>query len=197
MLEHLFGSKTRIKLLQIFFRSPEQSFFVRELSRVSGVQLNAVRRELMNLTKCGIVEPVAPKEKSEHAGTERSKFYHLNMGSLLYVELKALLIKARILEEQEFIEEIKNKVGLISFFLLTGLFTNVDDVGTDMLLVGKIKPQTLDRLLKEYEKNTGNSVRYTVMDDKEFEERREIGDKFLYTVFEARHLTVVDKYEIG
>jgi len=197
MLEHLFGSKTRVKLLQLFFRYPERAFFVRELSRLSNTQLNSVRRELANLESCDIVVRSDGKQKNDSVGTQRSKFFRLNTGSLLFGELKALLIKTQVLEEQEFINQIKTKSGNVSFFLLTGLFTNVDSVGTDILLVGTIKEQTVARLIKEYEKNSGNSVRYTIMSDKEFEERREIGDVFLYAVLESRHVTIADKYNIG
>ena len=49
MLEHLFGSKTRVRLLRLFLHHPEEAFFVRELARKTHFQMNAVRRELENL----------------------------------------------------------------------------------------------------------------------------------------------------
>ena len=45
-LEKLFGSKTRTKLLSLFFGNPERSFYVREMTRVIEEQINSVRREL-------------------------------------------------------------------------------------------------------------------------------------------------------
>ena len=46
-LEKLFGSKTRTKLLSLFFGNPERSFYVREMTRVIEEQINSVRRELL------------------------------------------------------------------------------------------------------------------------------------------------------
>ncbi len=197
MLEHLFGSKTRVKLLQILFRYPERALYVRELARLAETQLNAVRREIANLELIGILARVETKSSVENTGTERSKYYKLNQACLMCPELKALLVKTQVLEEQEFINRIKEKGGELDLLLLTGIFTSVADVGTDILLVGKIKSSTVDRLIKEYEDNSSLSVRYTIMDKKEFDERREIGDKFLYNVLESKHVMIVDNYQLG
>ena len=55
-IEKLFGSKTRAKLLKLFFESPEKSFYVREMTRVIDEQINSVRRELLNLESIGIIK---------------------------------------------------------------------------------------------------------------------------------------------
>ena len=197
MLEHLFGSKTRIKLLQIFFRNPEKPFFVRELVRMADLQLNTIRRELANLEAIGIIVPVAEVVGEENTGTKRSKYYHLNGGNLLVPELKSLLFKAQVLEEQQFISTIQNKVGNLSYFLLTGIFCNVTASATDMLLVGTIKESLLEKMVKDFEKVVGVPIRYTVMSVKEYEERREIGDRFLYSVLEAKHIVVIDRFSVN
>ena len=55
-VEKLFGSKTRAKLLRLFFENPEKSFYVREMTRVIDEQINSVRRELLNLEGIGIIK---------------------------------------------------------------------------------------------------------------------------------------------
>jgi len=194
MLEHLFGSKTRLKLLQVFFYTPDKFFYVRELSRLVGIQLNAVRREIANLENLGIIYPV-PKEqiKEREIGTEKSKYYRVRIDSLLYSELKALLSKVKVMEEQEIINEITDKVGDLKIFLLSGVFTSHKDAAVDMLLVGKIKPVTMKRLVKKCETILRQPLRYTIMTENEYIERKEIGDKFLYNIFEGDHVIVVDK----
>lgn len=195
MLEHLFGSVTRVKLLLLFFRSPERCFYVRELARLAETQLNAVRREIANLEKLGVIRAVekASAEMTE-PGKERAKYYTLDINSLVHKELKALVFKAQMLEEQEFVEAIKAKGGEVKYMLLTGTFTNEENAGTDILLVGKIKPLVLTKLIQGLEKNLSKTIRYTVMEEKEFIERQEIGDKFLYGVLEGKHIVVVDTY---
>ncbi|MBO7664277.1 hypothetical protein J6S46_00220, partial [Candidatus Saccharibacteria bacterium] len=55
-VEKLFGSKTRAKLLRLFFENPGKSFYVREMTRVIEEQINSVRRELLNLESIGIIK---------------------------------------------------------------------------------------------------------------------------------------------
>lgn len=55
MFEQLFGSKTRVKLLSLFYNNPERPFYVREITRKIDEQINSVRRELQNLLNIGIV----------------------------------------------------------------------------------------------------------------------------------------------
>lgn len=193
MLEHLFGSTTRLKLLRLFFNNPERSYFVRELSRVIDTQLNAVRRELANLEEFGVIKHVAFGEaKEEEVGTERSKYYQLSSQFFLNEELSALLTKTQLLEERNFIDLIKKRCGNIKTMILTGFFTQAD-VSTDMLLVGEVKPVPLAKAIRDFEKFLNRPIRYTVMDEKEFLERREIGDKFLYSIFESKHVLGTDE----
>lgn len=195
MLEQLFGSKTRVKLLHIFFQSPERPFYVRELARLAEGQLNAIRRELANLEQVGLITPVSINEVEvpEGVGTGRSKYYKLDAGCLFYQELKSLLFKAQILYERELIELLKEKAGKIKILLFTGCFTDAKDCETDVLLVGEIKPLSVAKLIMDFEKKLGKALRYTIMTQKEFSDRREIGDKFLYSIFEGKHVTVVDE----
>src|SRR5213592_3087840 len=55
MIEQLFGSKTRVKLLQLFYSNPNRPFYVREITRKIDEQINSVRRELSNLLSIGII----------------------------------------------------------------------------------------------------------------------------------------------
>jgi len=198
MLEHFFGSKTRVKLLNIFFRTPDRAFYVRELARLSDIQLNAVRREIANLESLDLVKHMPDEQSRAHeTGTERSKYYRLNSQSVLLPELRALLMKAQLLEEEELIKHIRERAGTIRLFILTGFFTNDPEVETDLLLVGTIKPMVIAKIIREYEQEGRRTIRYTIMDEREFQERREIGDKFLYSIFESKHITPVDEISLG
>lgn len=198
MLEHLFGSKTRVKLLQIFFRAPIRAYYVRELARLTNTQLNAIRREIANLLSLGLVTQLDTEQAGAmELGTERSKYYQLNTGSLLFNELKALFVKSAMLEEEVFVREVQNKGGQISLLALTGFFCGEEEVDTDLLIVGKVRPTLLNKLIKDYESEIARTIRYTIMEEKEFKDRRELGDKFLYRIFEAKHIMVVDKYHVS
>lgn len=199
MLEQLFGSKTRLKLLRVFYREPETAFFVRELSRHIGVQINAVRRELEMLLSLDIIkekeDQKRDKEEAESgkAGVTLRKYYQLNVESIIYSELHALLLKDKIIGQQEFITALEQKSGDVRLLVLTGEFTGDKRAPTDILIVGKIKPRTLSSLIDLYEKDLGFDIRYTVMSEDEFVDRRYVMDKFVYAVFESDHLKVVNE----
>lgn len=198
MLEHFFGSRTRLKLLKVFFRSPDRSFYVRELARTINTQLNAVRREISNLQKLKIIKQTTVQEVNlEDGGTGRSKFYQVDEASPLFNELRALLTKSEVLEEQQLIEEIKEKGGKLKLFLLTGIFTGEKDASTDILIVGKLKAAVLAKLIRRYEDDLGKTVRYTFMTEEEFKDRRHIGDKFLFAILESKHVFVVNEMNVS
>lgn len=195
MLEHLFGSKTRFRLLKIFFRSPERSFFVRELTRLLDIQINAIRRELELLIAAGLViETDTPGHVNKSAaGAGLRKYYRLNTDSILYPEIQALLLKDRVLNEQQLIRQIQDGAGDIDLLLLTGRLVGEADVESDLLIVGNIKERTLEKMVAEYEKEAGFEIRYTIMTSTEFYERRQMMDKFIFSLFETKKILVINK----
>ncbi len=195
MLEHLFGSKTRLKLLKVFFAYPERSFYVRELTRLCDSQINGVRRELANLEALGLIARFNNALNQEKT-RENIKSYRLQTGFLLHDELRNLLDKVSMLEEKEFVEDLQKKAGKIKFLILSGYFTQDKDAATDLLLVGNIKESTLAKIIHAFEKNIGKDLRYTVFSEEEFKDRREMGDKFLYNLLEKRYIKAVDDYNV-
>jgi len=197
MLEQLFGSKTRLKLLRLFFSEPDNSFFVRELSRNIGVQINAVRRELEILLNMDIIKEKEVdkknKENEMEVGEKLRKYYVLNTESIIYSELQALLVKDKVIGQKEFIQSFKDKMTTVKLLILSGEFTGDKRSPTDLLVVGKVKPRVLSSLIEDYEKEFGFNIRYTVMTEEEFSDRRYVMDKFLYALFEADNLKIINE----
>jgi len=198
MLEHLFGSKTRYRLLRFFFHNAESAFYVRQLTRVLDVQINAIRRELALLVKSGLVEETTTPGHVDNAaaGAKLRKYYRLNMKSVMYGEMQELLMKGQILDEQAFVEHIKEKCGTICLLLLTGRFSGDREVESDLLIVGKIKTRNLEHIVKGYEKDIGFEIRYTFMTEEEFFERRQMMDKFIFSLFEAKKIMIINELGI-
>lgn len=55
MLEKIFGSKARVKILKAFLMNPDEKFYIRQLARDLKLQVNSVRRELLNLEDFGLL----------------------------------------------------------------------------------------------------------------------------------------------
>src|ERR1039457_3016730 len=81
MIEQLFGSKTRVKLLQLFYSNPNRSYFVREITRKIDEQINSVRRELANLLSIGIITSDT---------TNNRLYYEVNQSFDHYAELASI-----------------------------------------------------------------------------------------------------------
>src|SRR4030043_2325449 len=130
LLRPLLISKTRAKLLAIFLNSPGKIFYVRELVRAIGEQINAVRAELSRLEKAGMVS-------SENRANR--KFYGFRKDYVFQSELTRLISKVSGLGG-DLIQE-RNKLGKIKFATLsTGYLRRlpVNQADVDLLVVGNV-----------------------------------------------------------
>ncbi len=182
MLDHLFGSKTRVKLLHLFLSNPESRFFVRELTRKLHQRINSVRRELDNLASIGLLQA-----SSEH----NKKYYQVNRSFPLYPELKNLMLKSYLSVDKTFTKRLRS-IGKISYLTLTGFFTGANNVKTDVLIVGTVNRQKLQNLISQMQREFSHMIRYTVMTRKEFMYRNDLTDKFLYDILEQRRIVLID-----
>lgn len=188
MIEQLFGSKTRVKLLQLFLANPGRSFYVRELTRKIDEQINSVRRELANLTGIGIVKSDSVNNKL---------YYEVNQG---YKHFKALQSIFSVEIPQQDVSpasqgELLNRlqaVGSFDVVITSGALVGKQGSDVDLLLVGSSNKQKLEKLMKTVELEEGSAVRYTVMPESEFKYRLEINDRFISTILTGKHSLLAD-----
>lgn len=204
MLEQLFGSKTRVKVLRLFLNNPSQPYYLREIAREVKSQLNSVRREVNILEKLGIIKSaeltdeeiselqsnISKGKKTKKQGSK--KYFMTNENFLLYPELKALMLKAQILLEQNFVHKIQ-AMPRIKLFILTGIFVGYENFPTDMLIVGQMDKVKLGQLVKKFEREIGRPVNYTFMTYPEFKYRQDITDRFMFDILEGSKIVIVDK----
>jgi len=200
MLEQLFGSKTRVRLLRLFLNNAKDAYFVRELTRKIGAQINAVRNELDNLVEMGLVAAVVDFDDEEaedkakgknRRSVQQRKYYRINVDSLLYPEMRALFMKAQVMLEKDFVRRL-TVAGPISYLALTGFFVSEEPSPTDLLVVGKINREKLAAVIRNFEREVGREVNYTVLTPQEYRYRRDVTDRFLYSILESHKLVVID-----
>jgi len=192
MLEQLFGSNTRARLLNLFLRNPEKQFFVRELTRRIKSQINSVRRELNNLETMGLL--TSSSDENESGKSRAKKYYKVDTEFVLYQELRALILKSQLLLQRDLKRRI-NEAGSVSYLALTGSFLGREDMPVDLFVVGRINNDKLARLIRKFEKSLGTEINYSVMSMKEFNYRRQITDKFLFTILEAPKIVLIDRVD--
>lgn len=185
ILEKLFGSKTRLKILGLFVKNQNSSFYVREITRKLQERINSVRRELENLTKIGLLKTYDQGQK---------KYYKLNPDCNIIEELTALILKASIVPKELVAEEIK-KIEGIELAALSGIFTRSNSK-VDILIVGdNIAKNKLVKIINELEKQQGQELNYTMMSKKEYDYRHKIDDTFLKSILDKKHKILVDKFK--
>jgi hypothetical protein len=197
MVEQLFGSKTRVKLLQLFYTNPNRSFYVREITRKIDEQINSVRRELANLLNAGIISSDTTNnrlyyevnQKYEHYAAFRSIF----AGVALTADKTAPAKKAKVTGMKDDTVEGMKALGKVDLAIYTGVFTRDESSGIYLLLVGDINGNALDKYIAELEKKEGRDIRYTVLSTEDFSYRRQIKDRFVATVLDAKKQVLVDK----
>lgn len=183
MIEHLFGSKTRVKLLHLFLNNPNRSFYVREITRKIDEQINSVRRELSNLLKIGII-------KSDTSGNKL--YYEINQKNRHYDALKAMFSSISTKKEKlvsktggDLAERFTN-TGSIELLVLAGRMLREQGQPVDILIIGNVNKHKLEKLVKELEQEEDKELRYTVLSPEDFEYRLDMNDRFVNTVLEGK-----------
>lgn len=190
MIEQLFGSKTRVKLLQLFYSSPNRSFYVREITRKIDEQINSVRRELANMLSIGII--------SSDTNNNRL-YYEVNQDYEFYKPLAAIFGGATFdvpndtSKMSDVDKDSFKTLGNIDLALLTGQLTRDERSGIDVMLVGDLNQTQVSKYISDLEAKEGKELRYAVMDTDEFRYRQEVNDRFLTLVLGSKMQVLVDK----
>jgi hypothetical protein len=205
MIEQLFGSKTRVKLLQLFYSNPNRSFYVREITRKIDEQINSVRRELANLLNVGIIVS---------DNTNNRLYYEVNQDYEYYEPLRAIFGGATYAPAPEPTVTTEGKaapvarakktalspegeklkaLGNLELVLYTGQFTRDEASGIDILVVGDVNANAIQKYVSDLEAQENKEIRYTVMPPAEFKYRRQIKDRFITTVLDSKKQVIIDK----
>ncbi len=197
MIDALFGSKTRVKLLNLFLNNPGQSFFVREITRKIDEQINSVRRELSNMLEVGIITSDSADNKL---------FYQVNQRHEHYPALRAIFsdspIELRLPAENtnsvEFEEytSIFNDIAGIRIVVLSGIFVKETNGAIDILAIGNVTNSKVKSAIKEIESREGREINYSVLSYDEFYYRLSVRDKFLSEILSGKHRVIIDKDKV-
>jgi hypothetical protein len=187
MIDALFGSKTRVKLLYLFMNNPERAFYVREITRKIDEQINSVRRELSNMLSIGII-------KSD--GQDNKIYYSVNKSYSFYAPLKKIFTSKEISAEKEDENTIWAKrffaIGDVKLVVFAGRLVNGFDSDIDLLVVGNVSKVKLRNLVKTIEEEQGMVVSFAVMTYDDFYYRKSVQDEFITDILDAKHSVLVD-----
>lgn len=194
MFEQLFGSKTRVKLLSLFYNNPERPFYVREITRKITEQINSVRRELQNLLNIGIVKSVNQSNRLYYEVNTKYKFYNELTSIFTKIPAKSKEIK-ETKEEDQILKKV-SKAGNVRLLFLTGAFVRGSNQLIDLFIVGDVNKAKLSQIITDIEKQMTRELNYTVMRVEDFDYRRNLNDRFLSDVLDAKKIVLIDQLEV-
>jgi hypothetical protein len=196
MIDALFGSKTRVKLLRLFFNSPGQSFYVREITRKIDEQINSVRRELSNMLEVGIITSDSADNKL---------YYQVNQRYDYYVPLRAIfgdnLTEPHLVQvaadspADEYVTAVR-EIPNLRLALFAGVLVRGSTSQIDVVLVGNLSVSKVVTVIKRIEKGEGRDINYSVLSYDEFYYRLSVRDRFITEILNGKYTVVIDKDDV-
>jgi predicted nucleotidyltransferase len=183
MLERLFSSRVRVKLLTIFLTNPHSRFYTRELERLLGESPYAIQRELRRLEGIGLLE-------AERQANIR--YYWVNERFPIYSELRGMILKTSGLGDT--LKEALVPLSTIKEAFVYGSVAAGDEDGSsdiDVMIVGEVDLLRLSEVISGLEDSTGREVNYSVYSGEELERKLREGDPFLANVLSGPKIMLI------
>lgn len=187
ILEQLFDSPVKVKLLRLFLRNPEESFRLKEVNRRIKSDVHACRRQMKKLENINLLNS---RVKDKH------KVYFVNSDFDFYNELRTLVLKSNPASQEKILSRLKT-LGRIKLAILAGIFLNAKNSRVDLLVVGdNIKKRKLSNFLRDLEAEVGKEIDYVVFSSGDFNYRYDMFDRFIRDILEKPHEKLINKLKI-
>ena len=194
MIDALFGSKTRVKLLHLFLNNPGKSFYVREITRKIDEQINSVRRELSNMLEVGIITSDSSDNKLYYQINQRYEHFVSLRTIFQDGHVDAMNISAPL--ESASSEDYRSMISTISglrMVVFSGVLVRDSTAPVDIILVGNVSPIKIKALISHIEKSEGREINYSLLSCDEFYYRYSIHDRFISEILNGKHSVIIDK----
>lgn len=188
MIDALFGSKTRVKLLHLFLNNPGRAFYVREITRKIDEQINSVRRELANMLSIGII-------KSENSNNRL--YYEINQEYAHFEPLHQIFADsgtadgAGVADANDWTKRLK-PLGDVRVAVFGGKLVHGSKSEVDILIAGSVNKTQIKKFIRELEEEENKSLNYSVMSYEDFYYRLSIKDRFVTTLLATKHTVIAD-----
>ena len=154
---------------------------------MTGEEINAVRRELKNMDKHGILR----KEKRGNR-----LYYFIQKSYDFFEDILSLVAKTTHLGKE--LRSNRKKLGKVKFAMMSGKFVRKferQSSDVDLLVVGDIVLPELGLLVQQEEKRRQTEINYTVMTEEEFIFRKKRRDPFLVQILSNSRIMIIGDEE--
>jgi len=200
LLEQLFESQPKVKILKFFFRNSQDVFTLKQILRRLRTNPSLIRREIGKLEKLGLIKQkrvwLTLERKRGGTKKEQKLVYCTNTDFDFFNELKNLILKSTISSKEELINDVR-KIGNIKILTLAGIFTGDEAAKADILIVGdKINSRKLNTFFKDLEAEVGKELNCSVMSTREFNYRYDMYDRFVRDLLGGKGEVLINRINL-
>jgi predicted nucleotidyltransferase len=191
-LSELLSSRVKAELFRLLFGAEKREVHVRELSRLSRLNIATVRQELRRLSGLGVVTARRNGNRTYYRAEERHP---------LYREIHNLVLKTSGLVDvlRQALSSANIKVAFVFGSIAAGSEKAQSDV--DLMVIGSSSLRELSALVDGADAVIGREINPHLLTPSEFAARRKRKDHFVTSVLEAPKLFVIgtddDLAELG
>lgn len=188
VLNQLFGSKTRVDVLTLLLLHPGQKFYLREIERRIGQDVNPIKRELDRLERMGIVLSAADGNR---------RYISINEKCNIYPEIKSLVLKTAA-----FGDTLRDRLagaGNIEYAFIYGSFAKGEEHGKsdiDLFIVGNVDGRRLQAALSQAKGALGREINCSNFLMDEVRRRMKKNEPFIKDVMRGKKIFLVGE-EVG
>jgi predicted nucleotidyltransferase len=181
----LFGQTRRAVLALLFGRSGE-SFYLREIVRLTGAGMGAVQRELRQLVESGLVD------RRQHG---KQVYFSANSRSPVFQELVGLLAKTAGLADvlrQSLAPLAKQKKIILSFIYgSVATATQRDESDVDLLVIGDATLRDVIPALQPAQERLAREINPTIYSVTEFTEQLRHGGHLVSRILDRPKIMLI------
>lgn len=199
ILEKIFGSANKVKIMRLFLFNPNTAFDAEEIIKRTKVPKTKARRELSDLDKINLIKKrVFTKEIKTKSKTKKKKLqgWVLNKDFPYLLPLQNFLVHISSSQQKGIVDKIK-KLGSVKLLVLSGVFIQEWESRIDILVVGdKIKPANVDSVISNIESEVGKEINYCFFDTSDFLYRLGVCDKLIRDILDYPHKKAINKLDL-
>jgi hypothetical protein len=203
ILEKLFGSAAKVKIIKLFLMNPEVAYDNSQTAERTKVSMGVVRKEISNLEKIGFIKPrfytkevKRQKNRTIVTAKKRTNGWVLDQ-KFPYIEaMESFLTNVNPFKHRDIVEKI-SRAGKIQLLVISGVFIKYEDARLDLLVVGdNLRLGSLENIVKTIESEIGKEIRYAVFETSEFNYRLSMFDKLIRDTLDFPHEKIINKLNL-
>ncbi len=203
ILERLFGSAAKVKLIKLFLFNPEAAYDVTQAAERAKVSRGVARKEISNLEKIGFIrsrfyikEIKRQKNRGIQSFRKRTNGWTLDQRFPYIEDIKAFLSNINPFKHNDIVLKI-SRAGKVQLLIVSGIFIKYAEARVDLMVVGdNLKLNQLENIIKTIESEIGREIRYAVFETAEFNYRFSVFDKLIRDILDYPHEKIINKLNL-